>query len=204
MNEETKAIVEAFEKRLGDLRSVFSPIIPNSLANLDGWTWRVEETTERRLINQGQVIDIFPTIQRGVTNERGWINQLSAFFSDPETQMIATSDNWTVIVSPVQLNVLGLTQANPTTVFNAVFNPASLIGPLFGIQWTAGQFWPYKTKIVFQARHPRTALTLTSQLIFAVLGRHYISDEKLFYESIFIESQRQTIGKVQIPIRRPV
>lgn len=204
MNEETKAVIDEVGKRLGGLRSVFSPIIPDALATLEGWTWVLESTPERRIINRGDEIDIFPIIQRSKTGERGWINQLAIVFSDPDTEMIYTTDNWTFRTTPRLLNVFGATLPNNTTVFNPVFNPASPVGPIFSVVWTASQFWPYKTQITFRARHPSDALTPTSQIIFATLGRHYISDEKLFYESIFIEAQKQTLGRVQIPLRRPM
>ncbi len=82
--------------------------------------------------------------------------------------------------------------------------PSTPFGPLYGIGWTPAKFWPYKTQITFRATHPNTAVTPTSQIVVAIIGRLVISDEKMFYESVFIESQKQTIGKVQVPIRRPL
>ena len=203
MEVETKTIIRELTERLGNLRSIFAPIIPDSLANLDGWTWKSEVLPSRVVLNRGDEVDVFPLIQKDKTGERGWLNQLAIIFSDPDTEMIFTTDNWTVQTTPRLANMAGAVLPTNSTVYNIVFNPATPLGPLYGIAWSASQFWPYKTQIVFRARHPATALTASSQIVVAVLGRHYISDEKQFYESIFLESQRQTIGKVQVPIRRP-
>lgn len=203
MEDETKAILRELTERLGNLRSIFAPIIPNALANLEGWTWQSEVLPSRILLNRGDEIDVFPLIQKGKTGERGWLNQLVIIFSDPDTEMIFTTDNWTIRTTPRLANIAGAVNPTNSTIYNIVYNPATPLGPLYGLAWSASQFWPYKTQIVFRARHPAGALTPTSQIVAAVLGRHYISDEKQFYESIFLESQRQTIGKVQVPIRRP-
>ena len=204
MDEETRAILRELTERLVNLRAVFAPIIPDSLANLEGWTWSAEVLPSRRILNRGDEVDILPVIQRMKSSEKGWINQLVVIFSDPDTEMLFTTDNWTIQTTPRLANMVGAVTPTNATVYNLVYNPATPLGPLYGLAWSASQFWPYKTQIVFRARHPRTALTATSQIVTAILGRHYISDEKLFYESIFLESQRQTIGKVQVPIRRPV
>ena len=202
MEPETKEILKGIRERLGDLRSIFSPIVPDSLAVLDGWTWSLETKADRTIINRGDQIDVFPTVLRGKTNERGWINSLAIMFSDPDSELVYSMDNWAFAFSPRAINILGGVQANNVNMYNVVFNPASPIGPIYGVNWTPSQFWPYKTQITFQARHPNTALAPTSQIVFAALGRMFISDEQFFYESIFLESQRQTIGKVKVPLRR--
>jgi len=200
---ETKEILEDIRKRLGDLRSIFAPIIPDSLAVLNGWTWKLETKADRTIITRGDQIDVFPSIQKGQTNERGWINTLAIVFSDPDSELVYSMDNLSFAFSPRLINILGGVLPNNQQVYINVFNPATPLGPLYGLVWSPSQFWPYKTQITFQARHPTTALAPTSQIVFAFLGRLFISDEKFFYESIFLESQRQTIGKVQVPVRRP-
>ena len=203
MEDETRAVLKSLEERLGDLRSIFSPVVPDSLAVLDGWHWQVDQNTERLLLNRGNEIDVLPIIQRGSTNERGWINFLTIIFSDPDTEMIFSMDNWTFRASPRFVNTLGGILPTSTTIYNSVYNPATPFGPLYSIVWTPAKFWPYKTQIVFKATHPRTAITPTSQIVVASVGRLIISEQRMFYESIFIESQKQTIGKVEVPIRRP-
>ena len=203
MEPETKEILEGIRERLGDLRSIFAPIIPDSLAVLNGWTWSLETKVDRTILNRGEQIDVFPTVLKGQTNERGWINTLSIVFSDPDSELVYSMDNWAFAFSPRIINILGGVLPNNQQVYINVFNPATPLGPLYGFVWSPSQFWPYKTQITFQARHPNTALAPTSQIVFAFLGRLFISDEKYFYESIFLESQRQTIGKVRVPVRRP-
>lgn len=204
MEEETKILLRELTERLGNLRSLFAPIIPDALTNLEGWHWQVNQTTERILLNRGDEIDVLPLIQRGSTSERGWINTLGIVFSDPDSEIIYSMDNWSFRLSPRLMNTFGGILPNATTMFNMVYNPATPFGPLYGLQWAPSVFWPYKTQIVFRASHPRTAITPTSQIVLASIGSVIISDEKLFYESIFLESQKQTIGKVEVPIRRPV
>ena len=53
MEPETKEILKGIRERLGDLRSIFSPIVPDSLAVLDGWTWSLETKADRTIINRG-------------------------------------------------------------------------------------------------------------------------------------------------------
>jgi len=203
MEPETKAILKEIKERLGDLRSIFSPIVPDSLAVLDGWTWSFESKIDRTVITRGDQIDVFARALRGQTDQRGWINSLAIIFSDPDSELIFSMDAWSFRASPRLLNILGATLPNNMAIYNSVFNPATPLGPIYGINWTPSQFWPYKTQITFQASHPTTAVTPTSQIVLAALGRMFISDEKYIYESIFLESQRQTIGRVQVPVRRP-
>ena len=203
MEPETKEILKGIMERLGDLRSIFSPVVPDSLAVLDGWTWSYESKIDRTILNRGDQIDVFARALRGQTDQRGWINALAIIFSDPDSELIFSMDAWSFRASPRLLNMLGGVLPNNMTVYNVVYNPATLLGPVYGIVWSPSQFWPYKTQITFQASHPLTAVAPTSQIVLAGLGRMFISDEKYFYESIFLESQRQTIGKVQVPVRRP-
>ena len=203
MEPETIEIIRKLTERLGDLRSVFAPIVPDSLAALDGWTWSVETKIDRTIINRGDQINVFPTILKGQTQERGWLTTLGILFSDPDTELVYSMDSWNFRATPRGTNIIGSTLPNNITIYNTVFNPATPWGPLYGIFWNPAKFWPYKTQITFQANHPVTAFTPTSQIVIAALGRLFISDEKFFYESVFLESQRQTIGKVQVPIRRP-
>lgn len=198
MAEELK-ILEEIRDKISALRSIISPIIPSALATLDGWTWKVNQNTERILLTRGAgPTNLFPTIQ----NERGWLDTLGVVFSDPYSELRFSCDNWVFQVSPFFVNTFGMIQANSSTVYLTVYNPATPLGPLYGFSWNPSQFWPYKTQVMFQVLHPSTALTPTSQVVLAGIGRHYIRDDKQFYESIFLDAQRQTIGRVEVPIRR--
>ena len=203
MEKATSEAIRRLNASLGDLRSVFAPIVPEALANLDGWHWEVNQTTERQLLIRGQEVDVLPIIQKGRTNERGWINTAGIVFSDPDSEMIYSMDNWNFRVSPRFVNTFLGVLPNGVTLYVPVYNPATIFGPLYGLQWSPTKFWPYKTQIVFRAVHPKTAVTPTSQIVAAGIGRVIIPDQRLFYESILIESQKQTIGKVEIHIRRP-
>ena len=196
--EESKLLRDILD-RIGDLRSIISPIIPDSLATLDGWTWKSEMLAERAVLARGGApLRVIPDIQ----NEKGWLNTLMIVFSDPYSTMRFQCDNWTFILSPYLVNMIGLVQSNNATIYCTVYNPATPLGPLYGVAWQPSNFWPYKSQIMFTAQHPATAPTATSHVVMAGLGRHFIRDERQFYESIFIDAQRQTIGKVEVPIRR--
>ena len=199
--------MEASKKELAEIaellegfRNIVGPIIPSALATLDGWTWRVELNHDRLLLNRGAgPISLIPPQE--IQGERGWLNHLSAYFSDPESEIRFSCDQWGFRATPFSLNAVAM-PVNNDTIYCPVYNPGSPVGPVFGLLWTPSQFWPYKTEITFTAEHPRTALTATSQVIAYSIGRHYISNRKFFYESILREGERQALGRVEVPIRR--
>ena len=194
--EELAGLVEILSR----FRNIVGPIIPSALATLDGWTWKVDTSQDRLLLNRGAgPVNLLPPQE--VQGERGWINTVSVFFSDPESVMYFSGDQYNFRVTPFGLNISGM-PTNNTAVYCPVYNPGSPIGPIFGIIATPSQFWPYKTEIVLTAEHPATALTATSQVIAYSLGRHFISNRRLFYESILREGERQALGRVEVPIRR--
>jgi len=182
----------------GLMGGVIMPVMPSALAMLNGWTWKSEIIQDRVILTRGgaPVNPIAP-----IQGEKGWINLLGVIFSDPLSELRFQCDNWTVNWSPFQVNLIGGVQANNSNNYVTVYNPATPVGPLYGVQWTPSQFWPYNTQIVVQVSHPATAPTATSQLVAFYLGRHYIRDEKQFYESVIREGTKQTIGKVQVPSR---
>jgi len=182
------------------LRNIVGPIIPSALATLDGWTWKTEVAQERTLLTRGTgPIPLIPGTS--IQGERGWINSFFVVFSDPESIFRFNADQWSFQASPLSLNTLNLILPNNATVHCNIYNPATLMGPLYGIVAQPSQFWPYKTQVRLTVEHPDTALTATSQVVTFGVGRHYISNEKFFYESILREGARQSIGRVQIPYR---
>ena len=200
--EEAKLLRE-IKASIERLSGIVGPIVPSALATLDGWTWKLEGTSERRILTRGAgPVDIIPPIRAETTREKGWINSILVIFSDPNTVLRFSCDNWGFYVSPFMARTFGARDPTNTYLFCGVYNPATPLGPLYGIQWSPAQFWPYRTQIIFQAEHPRTAVTTTSQLVVASMGRHYIRDEKQFYESIFVEGKKQIIGSVEVPRRK--
>ena len=185
---------------LEDARHIIGPILPSGLATIEGWTWRLETSQERTLLNRGAgPVPLISGVE--IQGERGWINTLSVVFSDPESIFHFACDQWDFAFSPFLLNILD-NPVNNTAVYCSVYNPGSPIGPIYGISWTPGQFWPYRTQVRLTAEHPETALTATSQVVFFTLGRCFISNETLFYETTVREAERQAVGRVQVPIRR--
>ena len=198
--ESSKEELAEIAEILGYFRNIVGPVIPSALSTLDGWTWKVDTSQDRLLLNRGAgPVNLLPPTE--IQGERGWINSLSVFFSDPESEIRFSCDQWNFRVSPFGLNISAI-PTNNTTIYCPVYNPGSPIGPIYGIIWTPSQFWPYKTEITFTARHPATALTATSQVIAYALGRHFISNRNLFYESLLREGERQALGRVEVPIRR--
>ena len=199
--------MEASKKELAEIaellegfRNIVGPIIPSALATLDGWTWKVDTSQDRLLLNRGTgPIALIPPQE--IQGERGWLNHLSVYFSDPESEMRFSCDQWSFRATPFGLNSVAM-PVNNDIIYCPVYNPGSPIGPVFGLLWTPSQFWPYKTEITFTAEHPLTALTATSQVIAYSMGRHFLSGRKLFYESLVREGERQALGRVEVPIRR--
>lgn len=199
-----KAVNEILD-RLKLFGGIFGPIVPEALATLDGWTWQSEFRPDRRILTRGgSPLPLLPAIRASGEREKGWLMTIAVAFSDPDTELMFSADNWNFRASPRLLNMSGVTASNNAVMWNNVYNPATLMGPIYGMMWTPAKFWPYRTQITFQAQHPATALTETSQVVAALIGRMYIRDSKQYYESIFIESQRQATGRVQVPIRRDV
>ena len=185
---------------LENARHIVGPITPSGLTTLDGWTWRLETSQERTLLNRGAgPAPLIPGVE--IQGERGWINTMFVGFSDPESIMHFTCDQWDFSVTPFLLNLISL-QPNNTSVYCSVYNPATPLGPLYGVNWTPSMFWPYKTQIRATVEHPATALTATSQVVMFLFGRIFINNEGQFYESIVREGMKQAIGKVRVPMRR--
>ena len=185
---------------LEDARHIVGPILPTGLATLEGWTWRLETSQERALLNRGAgPVPLIPGVE--IQGERGWLNSLSVAFSDPESLFHFTCDQWNFTVSPFLLNILNSPENN-TSVYCNVYNPATPIGPLYGVSWTPSQFWAYKTQVRLSVEHPAGALTATSQVVMFILGRLFINNEKLFYETTVREAAKQAVGRVEVPIRR--
>ena len=185
---------------LEDARHIVGPILPTGLATLDGWTWRLEASQERALLNRGAgEVPLIPNVE--IQGERGWLNTLSVAFSDPQTILHFTTDQWDFRVSPFLLNILNSPENN-TSVYCNVYNAGSPIGPIYGVSWTPSQFWPYKTQVRLTVEHPADALTATSQVVFFILGRCFINNEKLFYETTVREAGKQAVGRVEVPLRR--
>jgi len=192
--EEELKLLRMLAEKMGSL----GPIVPESLANLEGWTWRVEGRADRIMLTRGAApVNIVPSIQ----NEIGWLHSILVAFSDPMSMFHFMCDNYTFALSPFLFRTIGITLPNNTLLYCSVYNPATLMGPLYGLTWVPAKFWPYRTQVMVQASHPATALTPTSQVVFFALNRQYIRDKKQFYESILIENTRQTIGRVEVPRR---
>ena len=191
-----KGLEQAFSPMLRDLvGSIIMPVIPSGLAMLDGWTWKSDQTVARQTLTRGAgPVSMVAPIQ----GERGWIHLLFAVFSDPMSEVFFLCDNWSFTASPFLANTFGFVMPNDTTVYSTVYNPATPLGPLYGVHWAPSQFWPYNTQIITQVRHPAAAPTATSQLVVFALGRHYIRDDKQFYESVIREGKRQTVGRVEV------
>ena len=182
----------------GLLGGILMPVIPSALAMLGGWTWKSEISQTRQILTRGTgSIPLIAPIQ----GEKGWIHTLAVAFSDPFSELLFQCDNWNFNLSPFLLNTAGSILPNNTTMYSTVYNPATPVGPMYGLQWAPAQFWPYNNQIVIQVQHPAAAPTATSQLIGFGFGRHFIRDEKQFYESVIREGARQTVGKVEVPLR---
>lgn len=197
----SESVREGLEKALspmlqGLIGGIIMPVIPSALAMLDGWTWRNESIETRQTLVRGAgPTPLFAPIQ----GEKGWLNFLLVLFSDPVSELHFQCDNWNVKWSPLGINISGGLQSSNSLNNINVYNPATLVGPMYGVQWSPSQFWPYNNQIIVQVSHPAFAPTATSQLIGAGMGRHYIRDEKQFYQSIIREGMKQTRGTVEIP-----
>lgn len=199
---DAKAVNDILD-RLQLFGGILGPIVPEALTTLDGWNWEFARMPERLVLTRGAgPVPLIPAVHTSTTREKGWLVSLSVIFSDPDSVMIFVHDNWTLRLSPRQINLAGLTAPDTTNIWNSVYNPATPLGPMYGLMWTPAKFWPYRTQVTLQAQHPANALTPTSQVVIALLGRMYIRDSKQYYESIFVESQRQARGRVQVAIRR--
>lgn len=202
---DAKAVNDILD-RLKLFGGIFGSIVPETLATLDGWTFQSNLMQERLILTRGAgSVSLIPAVEVAGERKKGWMFSWGVLFSDPDTEVIFTHDNFTIRMSPRLAHVMGMTVPNNVTAWNNVYNPATPMGPLYGLMWTPSKFWPGKTHVpVFQAQHPLTAFTETSHVVLALMGRIYIRDAKQYYESIYAESQKQALGRVKVPIRRDV
>lgn len=188
--------VNALLDRLKLFGGIFGPIEPEVLANLDGWTFQSNLMEDRIILTRGAgPVALIPAIEVAGERKKGWLFSWGVLFSDPDTEVLFNHDNFTIRMSPRLANRMGMTVPNNITAWNNVYNPATPLGPMYGLMWTPSKFWPGKTHVpTFQAQHPATAFTPTSQVILALMGRIFIRDAKQFYESIKAESKKQRVA----------
>jgi len=185
----------SFENIIGRLREEFAtpgelilptplgPISVENLTNLKGWTYDLDYIgaigAETPIIRGAA-----PNVLAQYTDEKGWLQSLNFAFRSPFIEMHFTADNHRVSASPFLLNLGGLTVPNNMTIYNNVYNPMSVMGPLYGVSWNPSCSWPYERLVEISVSLPATAPVAQANMIAAAIGRIKINDYRTFMRSI--------------------
>jgi len=196
----------SFEKIIGRLREEYAtlgefilptplgPIDIQHLTNIKGWTYDMR-TIGYPGVEQPVVAGGPPVVLADYTDEKGWLISIISMFRSPYVTLRYISDNHNFSVSPFILNAIGMTTHNPMAVYSHVYNPATALGPLYGVSLIPVNSLPYERLIRIELSLP-TASPIAATTIFAAgVSRIKITDEQLFLRSIKKFSAEQMIGK---------
>ena len=178
------------------LPTTLGPITLSSLNNLEGWRYDLFSLgypgAEPVLTNGGPAVTLVD-----YTDERGWILTFSAIFRSPYGTLNFRADNWVFNVNPWYIaNVAGLVgpTANPVVVYAMPYNPASPLGPVYGVIFTPVTAYPYSNRIQITLNLPAGSPVAATTVHLAVVGKVWIVDQTLFLKSIKRHIAEQMAG----------
>ena len=175
------------------LSTPLGPITVESLNQLEGWRWDLDilgHPGEELTLVAGET-----RILREYTDETGWIFVIQMFARAPAVQLGFKADDWFLRISPLAANTLGITAPNNSTLWNSVYNPFTVIGPMYGINFTPSLPYPYYRRFVVDVTLPAVAGLATADIYVVTIGRIYIVDERTFLRSIKRLNIEQLTGR---------
>lgn len=165
------------------LPSPLGPIKVGDLTFLEGWRWNLHMIgypgTEPVLTRGGPAVTL-----ANYTDEKGWVISFLAQFRSPYGMLNFTADDWTFSPTPFVFNLSGMTVPTNITVWCNVYNPATALGPLYGLVFEPAYACPYTRRVQITLSLPAVAPIAQTTVFIATIGRIYIVDERTFLRSV--------------------
>lgn len=164
------------------------------LTNLKGWAYELTTVgfpgVEPQIVAGGP-----PVVLADFTDEKGWVLSFTAVFRSPFGLLNFVADSHNFSVSPFFLNVGGQLLPNAQLVYNTVYNPATALGPAYGITYTPSAAIPYERLLRITLNLPLGVPVAATNVFAAGISRIRIIDEAIFLRSIKKFAAEQMIGR---------
>lgn len=176
------------------LNTPLGPISVENLSFLDGWMYEQTQVgypgTPVPLLVGGPV-----SVIQDRTDEQGWVLAATAIFSSPYGRVDMAIDNFILNQTPYLANIMiGVPPFNKT-LYPLVYNPATPLGPLYGVQLNTTQPHPYARHVRITGSLPLGSPVAACNLFTATLSRIMLQDRPTFYRSMKKFNIEQRIGK---------
>jgi hypothetical protein len=177
------------------LPTPLGPITVQSLNHLEGWRYDFYSIgypgAEPVLTLGGPSVVLVD-----YTDEKGWIMLFNAIFRSPYGTLNFSIDNYVFSASPWQLNIANMIGSlNPVLVYANPYNPATPLGPLYGVGYSPSMPVPYASRLQITLNLPAGSPVAATTVFKAVVGRIWIVDKALFLKSIKRHIAEQMAGR---------
>lgn len=176
------------------LPTALGPIQVQNLIHLEGWRYdlfnRGYPGAEPVIVNGGP-----PVVLSDYTDEKGWILFFGAIFRSPYGTLNFSADNYVFSVNPWYLNLSGANLVSPSTVYVSTWNPASPLGPLYGIGYTPAMMIPYANRLQITLNLPAGVPVAATTIHRATVGKIWIVDQLTFLKSVKRHIAEQMAGR---------
>lgn len=176
------------------LPTPLGPIAVENLTFLEGWRWALYMAgypgVEPPLVAGGP-----PFVLANYTDEKGWLITSSIMFRSPYGTMNFKADDWSFSYSPFLLNIIGLVVPTAITIWNNVYNPATPLGPIYGMTFTPNYALPYSRQLEITLSLPAGAPVAATTVFVGAVGKIWIQDEATFLRSLKKFMLQQMTGR---------
>jgi len=176
------------------LNTPLGPISVENLSFLDGWMY--EQT---QIGYPGALVPLIlagpPSVVLDKTDEQGWVLAATVIFDSPYGRVDMGIDNFTLNQTPYLANIMvGIPPLN-STLYQLVYNPATPLGPLYGVQLNVTKPLPYIRHVRLAGSLPVGSPVAACNIFTATLSRIMLQDRPTFYRSMKKFNIEQRLGK---------
>lgn len=125
-----------------------------------------------------------PVVLADYTDEKGWVLLATAIFRSPYAVVTYTMDSFQATESPFILNLMGHTLPASADVWCSCYNPATPLGPMYGVQFSPSCAMPYERRVRVELSLPAGVPVAATTIWLAYIGRILINDERTFLRSV--------------------
>lgn len=172
----------------------------HSLPFVKGWAWDLKYNPSPLAtitLNRGVPVTLFD-----LHDEEGWIVLIYTIFSDPACFLRGQVDQYDTTEYETVNNLFLLTPLVPNNIllFCSVWNPAI---PAYGIGFLPAYPMHYKQRVLVTCGLPAGSLAPTALCLVGSLGKIYVTNKKLFVQSLNAWFESIKAGKMIDPSLAP-
>lgn len=175
------------------LPTPLGPIKISDLPFLQGWRYDFFSIgypgTEIPLVNGGPA-----TVLVDYTDQLGWVLFFLSIFRSPYGTLNFSVDNFNFNASPWLTQLTGLNVNNNVLIKTQVYNPATPLGPLYGLNLTPVYAMPYQSRLQISLNLPAGSPVAATTIFAAAVGKIYIVDYPTFMRSVKRFVAEQMVG----------